>query len=171
MERTDYIKENYEVVFESANIYYVKLSEKLINDYLIMVNDPEVASKISHKGHIYAYEEELSWVQSKLEENALCYSMIEKTTGEYIGNIEIMEIENNIGELGISITSSKQNRHYGSEAIKALLKYAYEKLNLDGMDLNVYKTNSRAIRCYENVGFVIDGVGKTEEDLHMKISR
>lgn len=41
--------------------------------------------------------------------------MLEKTTGEYIGNIEIMKIENNIGELGISITALKQDKHYGTE--------------------------------------------------------
>lgn len=171
MEKIDFIKENYEILFESENIYYVKLSEKLVNDYLIMVNDPNVANKISHEVRTYTYEQEVNWVKSKLEENALCYSMIEKTTGEYIGNIEIMEIKNNVGELGITITASKQDKHLGTEAIKALLKYAYEELNLDGMDLNVYVTNPRAIHCYEKIGFIRDGIGKTEEDIHMKISR
>lgn len=171
MEKIDFIKQNYEVVFESENIYYVKLSEKLINDYLIMVNDPNVANKISHKVHTYTYEQELDWLNSKLEENALSYSMIEKNTGEYIGNIGIMEIKNNIGELGISITPLKQDRHFGTEAVKALIKYAYEELNLDGMELNVYATNLRAIHCYEKVGFIRDGIDKTKEDIHMKISR
>ncbi len=170
MKKIDFIK-NYEVIFESANIYYIKLSENLINDYLIMVNDPNVANKISHEVRNFTYEQELSWIKSKLKENALCYSMIEKTTGEYIGNIEIMKIKNNIGELGISITDQKQDRHYGTEAIKALLKYAYEELNLDGMELNVYETNRRAIHCYENIGFIKDGIGKTKEDIHMRISR
>lgn len=171
MEETNFINQRYEIVFESENIYYVKLDEKLVNDYLIMVNDPNVASKISHKIRTYTYEQEVNWLKSKLEENALCFSMLEKSTGEYIGNIEIMEIENNIGELGISITASKQDKHYGTESIKALLKYAYEELNLDGMELNVYATNPRAIHCYEKAGFIRDGMGKTEEDIHMKISR
>ena len=48
-----------------------------------------------------------------------------------------------------------------------ILKYAYDKLGLDGMDLNVFSNNSRAIHCYEKVGFTINGQGKTEEDLHM----
>ena len=65
-----FIKQNYEVVFESENIYYVKLSEKLVNDYLIMVTDPNVANKISHKVRTYTYEQELIWLNSKLEENA-----------------------------------------------------------------------------------------------------
>ncbi len=171
MEEINFINQRYEIVFESENIYYVKLDEKLVNDYLKMVNDPNVANKISHKTRTYTYEQELNWLKSKLEENALCFSMLEKNTGEYIGNIEIMEIENNIGELGISITASKQNKHYGTESIKALLKYSYEILNLDGMELNVYATNPKAIHCYEKVGFIKDGIGKTEEDIHMKISR
>lgn len=171
MEKINFINQRYEIVFESENIYYVKLDEKLVNDYLKMVNDPNVANKISHKTRTYTYEQELNWLKSKLEENALCFSMLEKSTGEYIGNIEIMKIENNIGELGISITASKQDKHYGTESIKALLKYSYEILNLDGMELNVYATNPKAIHCYEKVGFIKDGIGKTEEDIHMKISR
>ncbi len=157
----------YQIVFESENIIYVKLNEKLINDYLIMINDPEVANKISKKNRTYTYEDELNWLKLKLQENAICFSMLEKHTGEFIGNIEIMGINNKIGELGITITPKKQNKHYGTEAIKALLKYAYEELNLEGKDLNVYSTNLRAIRCYEKSGFIIDGKGKTAEDIHM----
>ena len=171
MKETNLTNQGYEIVFESENIYYIKLDERLVNDYLIMVNDPNVANKISHKTRTYTYEQELNWVKSKLEENALCFSMLEKTTGEYIGNIEIMEIKDNIGELGISITAAKQDKHYGTESIKALLKYAYGELNLYGMELNVYATNPRAIHCYEKVGFIKDGIGKTEEDIHMRISR
>lgn len=167
--KNDFIKDSYEIVFESANIYYIKLSEKLIKDYLIMVNDPNIANKISHKICTYTYEQELNWLKSKLKEKAFCYSMIEKTTGEYIGNIEIKGIKNNIGELGISITALKQDKHYGTESIKALLKYAYEDLNLDGMELNVFESNPKAIHCYEKVGFIRDGIGKTKGDIHMKI--
>ena len=97
----------FELVFESENIQYVKLSESLINEYLTMVNDPEVANKISHNMRTFTYDEEQNWVKTKLEENAICYSMIEKSTGEYIGNIEIMEINNGVGEIGITITPRK----------------------------------------------------------------
>lgn len=161
----------YQIVFESENIYYIKLNEKLVNDYLTMVNDPEIATKISHEVHTVTYEQELDWVKTKLKEKALCFSMIEKSTGDFIGNIEIMGIKNNIGELGIVITAQKQDKHYGTESIKTLLKYAYEELTLDGMELNVYATNPKAIHCYEKIGFVKTGFGKTKEDIHMRISR
>ena len=97
--------------------------------------------------------------------------MIEKETNEFIGNIEIMHINNNIGEIGIAITPSKQNKHFGQEAIKRLIDYALKDLKLDGLELNVYSFNPRGIKCYENVGFIIDGQGKTEDDIHMSLKK
>ena len=158
---------NFEIVFESENIRYIKLSKELINEYLTMVNDIEVQKHISHNIRTFTYEEEKKWVRTKLEEKALCYSMIEKNTEEFIGNIEIMEINNGIGEIGIAITPRKQNKHYGTESMRAITNYGYSNLNLAGFELNVHSTNPRAIHCYENVGFQKDGVGKTEEDIHM----
>lgn len=161
----------YEIIFESNRIKFIKLSKKLVNDYLDMVNDVEVQRFISHKRKIYSLDGELEWIKLKLEENAIIFSMIEKQTNEFIGNIEIMKINNNIGEVGIAITRKKQNKHFGQEAIKRLIEYSFSELNLDGLELNVYDFNSRGINCYEKVGFVIDGQGKTKEDIHMLLKR
>lgn len=51
--------------------------------------------------------------------------------------------------------------------MEAIIKYGLEKIGLSGLELNVYKTNPRAIHCYEKAGFVRDGVGKTDDDIHM----
>ena len=162
---------DYKIIFESERINFVEITEKLVQDYLDMVNDIEVQKFLTHERKIFELDKELEWIKSKLEKHATIFSMIEKDTNEFIGNIEIMEINNNIGELGIAITRKKQNKHYGQEAIKRLIKYSYDNLKLDGLELNVYNSNSRGIRCYEKVGFVKDGVGKTEEESHMIIKK
>ena len=162
---------NYEIIFESERINFVKLTEKLVQDYLDMVNDIEVQKYISHNRKTYELNGELEWIKSKLEENAIIFSMIEKESKEFIGNIEIMEIKDNVGEMGIAITPKKQDKHYGQEAIKRFIEYAFNTLNLDGLELNVYNFNPRGIRCYEKVGFIKDGQGKTEEDIHMSIKK
>ena len=159
----------YEKIFESDRIIFIKLTEKLVQDYLDMVNDIEVQKYISHNRKKYELNGELEWINSKLEEKAIIFSMVEKETNEFIGNIEIMDIKDNVGEMGITITPKKQDKHYGQEAIKRFIEYAFNDLNLDGLELNVYNFNPRGIRCYENVGFIKDGPGKTEEDIHMKI--
>ena len=44
---------NYEIIFESERISFVKLTEKLVHDYLDMVNDIDVQKYISHNRKKY----------------------------------------------------------------------------------------------------------------------
>ena len=163
--------ENLVNVFETDNIIYVKPNKQFINDYLTMVNDPLVQMFITHHPKVYTYEDEMKWIEEKIKNDDLLFTMIEKDTLEFIGNIEIMEINNNIGELGIAITVKMQNKHYGTEALKGIINYGFNELNLDGLELNVYKINERAIHLYEKVGFTFDKTGKTEEDLHYVLKK
>lgn len=160
--------QNFHVVFESENILYVKISELLIDDYLKMVNDLEVQKFISHKIKNFTYHDELNWIKSNLENDNIIFSMIEKVTFNFIGNIEITKNGSNKGELGISITSHMQNKHYGYESIRRIIEYAKDVLRINELELNVYNFNERAIHLYERLGFIKDGIGKTDEDIHMK---
>ena len=162
---------NYEIIFESDRINFVKVTEKLVSDYLNMVNDIDVQKYISRNRKTYELDSEIEWIKKKLTENSIIFSMIEKETNEFIGNIEIMRINNNIGEMGIAITPNQQNKHFGQEAIKRFIEYSFNDLGLDGLELNVYNFNHRGIHCYEKVGFIKDGQGKTTEEIHMKINR
>lgn len=160
-----------EKIFESERINYVKISKELVDDYLKMVNDKEIQQCISNEPYTFSYEEELTWIKLKIEDNANIFSMIEKSTNEFIGNIEIIKTKDNVGELGISITKDKQNKHYGTESIKRILKYCFDILKLENVYLNVHGNNERAIKCYENCGFVIDGEGQYKGDFHMIYQR
>ena len=155
-------------VFESERIDYVKVDPNLINDYLKLINDVEVQKGISYDAPFtVSFETEMNWVKENMENDKNIFSMIEKGTNEFIGNIEVKKLDDNKGEIGISITSDKQGKHYGTESMNRIIKYCYEELNLDEVVLNVHKDNSRAIKCYENSGFKIIGDGKRPSDYHM----
>jgi RimJ/RimL family protein N-acetyltransferase len=49
-------------------------------------------------------------------------------------------------------------RGYGSDAIGALLRWAFDNLNLNRIHLTVWSYNTRAIRCYEKCGFRHEGI-------------
>lgn len=65
------------------------------------------------------------------------------------------------GELGIGIPQVK-DRHlgYGKEALTLILEYAFNHLNLHKVTLNVYAFNTAAIKAYEAVGFIKEGVNR-----------
>ena len=164
-----------EIVFESDNLYFVRVNNSLIKDYLNMMNDNDINKYLSLRKRTFDYEDEILWIQRNLNNTA--YSIIEKKTNEFVGNIEILDVINNVAVIGIAITKLKQNRHYGSESIKRFIRYCIDDLNLDGIELSVYSHNKRAINCYLNLGFVeynrIKNVGIYEhekvDDIYMKL--
>lgn len=157
-----------ERIFCSENIAFVKISEDLINEYLEMVNDTHgVAQYIGHRSTPYTYEEELNFITQKLEENAVIFSMIEKESNEFIGNIEFMDLDHECGELGIAITAKKQDMNYGTEAIQKMLEYGFNHLKLKRVFLKVYSNNKRAIHVYEKCGFI--KYDENDQDLFMEI--
>lgn len=144
----------YNVKFESDNIKYVQLDERLINDYLIMVNDREVQMQILGRYNEYTYDNEYEWVLNKLKEEAIVFSMIHKKNNEFIGNVEFMDVTKERAEIGISITPKYQDQHLGTEAMKTMIDYGFNKLGLNEIYLGVFSNNYRAIHCYKKLGFI-----------------
>ncbi len=141
-------------VFESNNISFVEVTESLVNDYLEMVNDEKnYTSSIGGVVKAYTAEQEIRWVREKLKEKAIVFSMIEKKSGKFIGNIELMDPTATEGELGIAITSKMQNLGFGTEAVMALIEYGMKQLGLKRVFLRTNPNNSRAIHVYQKCGF------------------
>jgi len=46
---------------------------------------------------------------------------------------------------------------YGTDAMKVILRYAFQELNLRRVSLDTFEYNPRAIRSYEKAGFVHEG--------------
>ena len=167
------------IIFESDNIYFVKINKDLIDDYLKMVNNPEVSKFISLKNRSFTYDEEIKWIEDKLNNKKIVFSMVEKGSNKFIGNIELLEIKNKLGEFAICITPSMQNKHYGSESIIRFIKYCFEELELENIELSVYSHNEKAINLYKKLGFVEYkrdvNIGiynnKNIDDIYMKLNK
>ena len=141
-------------IFESTNIIFAEVSNEFINDYIEMLNDNENVGKYFSESHEpYTVEGEMQWVKSELEEKAVVFSMVDKKTEEFIGNIELMDVKDGTGELGIVITGSMQEKGYGKEAIKALTNYGFNVLGLNRIFLRTKIFNERAIHVYKACGF------------------
>lgn len=154
-------------VFESDRIRFVEVSELLVPDYLVMVNDVEHVDRFIGGWHEpFTEEQEIRWVREKLREKAPVFSMIDRESGRFIGNIELMDVSASAGELGIAVTADQQDRGYGTEAVSAMTKYGMERLGLKRIYLRTNPDNARAIRVYEKCGF--REYGRTETHVYME---
>ena len=54
------------------------------------------------------------------------------------------------------------SKGYGTEAMRLMLRFAFDELNLERVSLGVYAHNSRAIRSYEKAGFRREGLVRSD---------
>jgi RimJ/RimL family protein N-acetyltransferase len=60
--------------------------------------------------------------------------------------------------VGIGIGERQDwNKGYGTDAMKVILRYAFEELNLRRVSLTVMENNRRGICSYEKAGFMVEG--------------
>ena len=157
-------------VFESEHILFVRPTERLVPDYLAMVNDWErVGRLIGSRRDPISEEKERRWVQKKLAENASLFSILDKESGAFIGNIEFMDVQDGSAELGIAVTAAMQDKGYGTEAVRAMVRYGMNTLGLRRVFLKVFPDNARAIHVYEKCGF--REYDRTADDVFMEITR
>ena len=157
-------------IFESEKISFVEVSEDLVNDYLIMVNDYENVNRfLGRSNQVYTKQDEIDWVNKKLRDHKIVYSMIEKESGEFIGNIEFMDVDDRTKELGIAITAKMQDRGFGTEAINRMIDHGFDVLGLKKIVLKANPDNDRALHVYRKCGFI--EYDRNDDDVFMEICR
>lgn len=88
------------------------------------------------------------------------FAICSKSTDEMIGELSILNIDEDNQRAGFRISLSSiplTGKGYGTEAIKIVLKFVFEKLALNRLQLEVFSHNLRGIKAYEKVGFVKEG--------------
>ncbi len=70
-----------------------------------------------------------------------------------------IEWNNRSAKLAIAIGEPAQRRKgYGREAMQMFLRYAFHEMNLERIQIYVISYNEHAIRLYDSLGFVREGV-------------
>ena len=131
------------------------------------INNPEVRSGIT-QGIPYPFtlKDEDKWLESHSALNDTYGFAVETLEdSRYIGSCSVNKVDwkNSIVEVGIAITDSDYlSRGYGTDAMKTLIRFIFNEMNIHKVKLGVYSFNKRAIRSYEKCGFRVEGVLRDE---------
>ena len=132
------------------------LDEFFLEPYLEMLADQEVG-RLTGPAPKFTRERIGEWLNSRpLAEGRLDWAIRESKLGEFVGEIVLneYEIKDNSMNLRIALRGPKYfNQGYGSDAIEAVLIFAFDKLKLRRIRLSVWTENPRAISTYEKFGF------------------
>ena len=118
-------------------------------------------------------------IEGALRNQSHVFSIVALDSEQTIGRCMLTNLDaiNRTGMLGIMIGPEYQNQGYGQEAIRLLLDYALNLLNLHNVILGTFSFNARANAAYKKVGFKEIGrrrqsrviAGKAYDDVMMDI--
>lgn len=123
-----------------------------------------VGDSLFHNSHVSleqledAYEQAILKLDKREVGRFSIYTLGEKA--KHIGVIEYREINivSRRCSVGIGIGEKAYwGKGYGTDALKALIHYLFQTMNLNRVQLDTWSGNVRAIRSYEKCGFVVEG--------------
>jgi RimJ/RimL family protein N-acetyltransferase len=147
------------------------------------INDREISDLVGFPGPISRGMSE-KWFDEEVVkqhgQQGFYFVICELGSGEPIGECGLHDIVQGVrAEVGIFMLPDRVGRGHGTDAMNALLDYAFGELGLHRVGLAVSPGNDRAIRSYEKSGFREEGRkrwfrrrrGELVDDILMSILR
>ncbi len=154
-------------MFEGKLVRLREYRKEDIPQKIVYINNPEVLRYLeSAIPYPVTLNEELKWFESISafkDSYRFAIEAIEECL--YIGDCGINKIDwkNSVASVAIFIgNKSYRGKGCGTEAMRILLSFAFNQININKVRLNVYSFNEPAIKSYERCGFVREGVLRQE---------
>ena len=132
--------------------------------YVDWFADAAVSENLENQMPMSLVHEE-HWFEENLKQPVAQQALaVDAKTGrgkwEHIGGagFHVVDKRNRLAECGLFIGPRKyRGKGYGRDILQTLLRYGFDTLNLNRIQLRVMEFNQRAIRLYEKTGFVREG--------------
>jgi [ribosomal protein S5]-alanine N-acetyltransferase len=147
--------------------------------YVDWMNDPEVYMYLDTQGG-YSIDKLQRYIADVEKKDILFWAITVNESGKHTGNIKIDPVNTiqGLGEYGIMMGErSEWGKGYAKEASQLVITYCFDVLQLRKITLGVIEDNTAAVKLYESLGFVTEGVyryhgkyaGKYCHDLRMAL--
>lgn len=137
------------------NIYLAPRTLEDAEKFAKWFNDFKTTDYIGMSAKIMTLEKEKEYIANHMDDEA-SLNIVTLDKDKLIGTVGLEHIDhvNMTATLGIFIGDQKEReKGYGTEAIKLILDYGFNYLNLNNIKLDVIEFNERAIACYKKCGF------------------
>ncbi len=136
-------------------IYLSPRNSEDVEKFTEWLNDFETTDYLGSSGAIMTLDAEKKYLEENFNMECI-FAIVTLKEDKLIGTISIEKINhiNRRGTLGIFIGDKEyRDNGYGTEAIKLILDYGFNYLNLKNIKLDLLEFNQRALACYKKCGF------------------
>lgn len=160
-------------------LYLSPMNVEDYEQYAKWLNDSEVTDGLGNTTQLIGIENEKEAL-ARLVKEKYNFAVVRLQDDTLIGNASLMDLNHisRTATCGIFIGEAEnRGKGYGKEALRLLLRYGFNTLNLKNVMLKVFSFNKQAIACYKSVGFKAIGErrdscfinGKYHNDVFMDI--
>ena len=137
-------------------LYLSPINPEEVDTYLKWMNeDQTLAVNFGQYPLMVSSKNDLNWLYEP-PKNMHRYAIVLLENDALIGSISLHNIDhlNRNAYIGIFIGGEEnRNNGYGAEAIRLILDYGFNTMNLHSINLTVHVDNYAGILCYKKVGF------------------
>ncbi len=130
-------------------------SEEEIEKFTEWLNDFETTDYTGRSAQTMNIRKEKEYMDNNYK-NDSSFAIVTIDEDKLIGTVSLEKVDNinRIATLGIFIGDKEyRSKGYGTEAIRLILDFGFNYMNLNNIDLQVMSFNERAIKCYEKCSF------------------
>ena len=151
----------------SGNQVYLRpLVQEDAGHFVPWVNDPEVTRTLAIGSRVMDLNAEEEFIEkTNASPHDVLFGIVEKASDTLIGStgLDHIDFRNRRANFGIMIgAKSMWGKGYGTETTALMVRYAFQEMKLNRVQLHVYEYNPRGIRAYEKVGFQQEGILQQE---------
>ena len=152
-------------VLQGERIYLRRVEHEDVDHFLNAVSNPEIRRLTGTNAFFTKAKLERFIANIQTDSSRIDLIIALQKNDQVIGDLAIVDIDqqNRNGSFRIAITDPQYlSKGYGTEALSIVIDYMFNTLNLRRISINVYAFNHRAIKAYEKLGFVKEGVLREE---------
>jgi RimJ/RimL family protein N-acetyltransferase len=136
-----------------------------VEQTLLLRYDMEANKALMGFPHPVNIENEKQWLTGLYpngERKAVFLALIENSTHDFAGYMSVKNINyiSGTADFGIILGKNFRGKGYASEGMKLFFNYLYRELHLRKLTLYVLEDNTPAVKAYERIGFVREGLLK-----------
>ena len=136
-------------------IYLSPRNSEDVEIFTEWLNDFETTDYTGRSGILTTLDSERKYLQENASPEAN-FVIVTLNSNKMIGTVGLEQINhiNRKATLGIFIGDKEyRSKGYGTEAIRLILDYGFNYLNLNNIKLDLMEFNERALKCYQKCGF------------------
>jgi RimJ/RimL family protein N-acetyltransferase len=107
-----------------------------------------------------------TWTREANDANIVSLAVCRKDDHRFVGTTGLYDLQWVMHSASFRVfigDKASWDKGIGTECARLMLRYGFDKLNLNRVWLGVNATNERAVRAYEKAGFVREGVLRQEQ--------